>query len=81
MANRAAEAAEAARDHTFNEKDLRLTFAGITGRSYGDGNTVNLALEEGWKQGVAHSMADGIIAQAEETKLGAIRDTLALGDS
>ena len=43
--------------------------------SYGDGATVNEALEEGWKQGVAHSMADGILTQAEETLL---RDRLAM---
>ena len=28
-------------------------------RSFGDGATVNQALEEGWKQGVSHSMANG----------------------
>ena len=62
-------AAEAARDHSFNEKDLRLTLTGIASRSHGDGYTVNQALEEGWKQGVAHSMADGILTQDEEAKL------------
>ena len=50
-------AAEAARTHKFDEKNLRLTLAEIAHRSHGDGATVN---EEGWKQGVAHSMADGI---------------------
>ena len=74
-------AAEAARNHSFNEKDLRLTLAGIAGRSYGNGNTVNLALEEGWKQGVAHSMADGILTQDEETRLREFRDRLALANS
>ena len=63
-------AAESARDHSFNEKTLRLTLAGIAGRSHGDGNTVNLALEEGWKRGVAHSMADGILTQERRADSG-----------
>ena len=71
-------AADAARTHTFNEKTLRLSLAEIAKNSYGDGATVNQALEEGWKRGVAHSMADGIITQAEETKLREFRDRLAL---
>ena len=74
-------AAEAARDHSFNEMDLRLTLAGIASRSHGDGNTVNLALEEGWKRGVAHSMADSILTQEEESRLREFRDRLALADS
>ena len=45
-------AAEAGRTHTFNEKNLRLSLAAIAKRSYGDGNTVNQALEGGWKLGV-----------------------------
>ena len=55
----AALATEAALEHTFNEKTQRLTLAEIVGRSYRDGFTVNEALEEGWKQGVAHSMSAG----------------------
>ena len=53
--------ADAARTHSFGEKTLRLTLADIAKRSYGDGDgaSVNQALEEGWKQEVAHSMADG----------------------
>ena len=74
-------AAKAVRDHSFNEKTLRLTLAETTRRSHGDGVTVNLALEEGWIRGVAHSMADGILTQDEETKIREFRDTLALGDS
>ena len=58
-------AAEAARDHSFNEKDLRLTLAGIAGRSHGDGNTVNLALEEGWTRGV---VTPGPKASSQESK-------------
>ena len=52
--------------------------AEIAQRSYGDGDTVNRALEEGWKQGVAHSMADGIVTQAEKTGLRECQDGLAL---
>ena len=47
--------------------------------SYGNEDTVNQALEEGWKLGVDHNMADGIITQDEETRLREFRDQLALG--
>ena len=47
--------------------------------SYGNEDTVNQALEEGWKLGVDHSMADGIITQDEEAQLRKFRDQLALG--
>ena len=73
-------AANAARTHGFDEKSLRLSLAEIARRSYGDGDTVNKALEEGWKQGVAHSMADGIVTQTKEAKLREFRDRLALAD-
>ena len=74
-------ATEAVRTHNFDEKTLRLTLAEIASRSYGDGATVNEALEEGWKQGVAHSMADGILTQQEETLLREFRDRLALAEA
>ena len=77
----AAITAEAARTHSFDEKNLRLTLTDISHQSYGDDATVNQALEEGWKQGVAHSMADGIMSQIEETKLREFRDRLALVDT
>ena len=66
-------AADAARTHSFDEKTLRLTLAEIARKHHGDGATVNEVLEEGWKQGVAHSMADGILTQAEETLLREFR--------
>ena len=47
--------------------------------SYGNEDTVNQALEEGWKLGVDHSVADGIITQDEEARLREFRDQLALG--
>ena len=71
-------AAEAARTHVFDEKTLRLTLAEITRQSYGDGTTVNGALEEGWKQGVTGTMADGILTQQEEALLRDFRDRLGL---
>ena len=39
-------AAQAAPSRTFDEKTLRLSLAEIARRSYGDGTTVNQALEE-----------------------------------
>ena len=74
-------ATEAARTHSFDEKTLRLTLAEIAVRSYGDGATVNQASEEGWKQGIAHAMADGILTQDEESRLREFRDRLALADT
>ena len=71
-------AAEAARTDRFDEKTLRLSLAEIARRSFGDGATVNQALEEGWKLGVTHSMADGILTQQEETLFRQFRDRLAL---
>ena len=71
-------AADAARSHDFDEKSLRLSLAEIAHGSYGNGGTVNEALEEGWKRGIAHAMADGILTQAEEAKLRQFRDRLAL---
>ena len=74
-------AAKAAKSHNFDEKALRLSLADIANRSYGTGTTINHALEEGWKQGVGHAMADGVITQTEETNLHQFRDRLALDHS
>ena len=71
-------AADAARTYDFDEKTLRLTLGEIARRSYGDGNTVNQALEEGSKLGVNHAMADGILTQREEALLREFRYRLAL---
>ena len=70
--------ADAVRFHAIHEKTLRLSLAEIAKHPYGDGVTVNQALEAGWKQGVDHSMADGIVSQAEETRVREFRDRLAL---
>ena len=71
-------ASEAAKTHRFDEKSLRLTMAEIARRSYEDGATVNQAIEEGWKQGIAHAMADGIITRDEEAQFS---DQLSLGNN
>lgn len=71
-------AAQAARTHAFDEKNLRLSLAEIAHRSHGDGATINQALEEGWKLSIAHAMADSINTQAEEAKLRKFRHRLAL---
>ena len=72
-------AAQAAGSPDFDEGHLRLTMSAVAKISYGNEDTVNQALEEGWKLGVAHSMADGIITQDEEARLREFRDQLALG--
>ena len=72
-------AAQAAGSPHFDESHLRLTLSAVAKISYGNEDTVNQALEEGWKLGVDHSMADGIITQDEEARLREFRDQLALG--
>ena len=72
-------AAQAAGSPDFDESHLRLTMSAVAKISYGNQDTVNQALEEGWKLGVDHSMADGIITQDEEARLREFRDQLALG--
>ena len=64
-------AASRAAPHQFDEKCLRLSLVEIAKRPCGDGNTVNRALESGWKQGVSHAMADGIVTHAEDVRLDA----------
>ena len=73
-------AAQAATNHTFDEHALRRSLSGIAHRSYAGGREVEQALEEGWKQGVAYAMTDGIISRQEEERLRAFRDQLALED-
>ena len=52
----------AARSHNFDEKSLRLTLAEIARNSYGGGASVNQALGAGWRLGIDHAMADGILS-------------------
>ena len=51
-------AAQAASAHTFNEAALRQTLQAIAQRSRATGEDIEQALEEGFKQGVAHAMSD-----------------------
>ena len=67
--------AQAATAHTLNEADLRQSLQTIAQRSYASEEDIERALEEAWKHGVAHSMADGIMSQVEETKLRDRLDT------
>ena len=69
-------ARDAARSHEFHANSLQVALAEIARRSYGDASTVARALEEGWKQGVSHAMADGSITHEEEFRLRRFRDWL-----
>ena len=42
-------ASGAAKSHEFHANSLRVSLAEIARRSFGDGSTVNQALEEGWR--------------------------------
>ena len=74
-------AAQAASAHTFNEAALRHTLQAIANRSRTTGEDIDRALEEGFQQGVAQAMADGIITRDEEERLRVFRDRLALENS
>ena len=69
-------AAQAAAAHSFNEAALRQTLQAIAQRSHAPGEDIERALEEGFQQGVAHAMSDGIISRQEEEQLRAFRDSL-----
>ena len=71
-------AADAARSHSFDEKNLRLSPAEIVRSSYGEGTTVNETLKEGWNIGVAHAMTHSIISQHQENNISDSRERLAL---
>ena len=74
-------AAQAAAAHTFNEAALRQTLGAIAQHSRATGEDIDRALDEGFRQGVAHAMTDGIISRQEEERLQTFRDNLALEDS
>ena len=74
-------AAQAASAHTFNEAALRQSLSAIAQRSRATGEDIDRALEEGFRQGVAHAMSDGILTRDEEERLRAFRDRLALETS
>ena len=67
--------------HSFNEAILRQSLSAIAQRSHATDEDIERALEEGWKQGVAHAMSDGIISREEEERLRAFRDHLTLEDN
>ena len=71
-------AAQAATSRNFDENALRTALTDIAKNSYGDGATVERALEEGWRRGVQQAAADGTITREEESSLRGFRDRLAL---
>ena len=74
-------AAQAAAAHTFNEAALRQTLQAIAQRSRATSEDIDRALEEGFRQGVAQAMSDGIITRDEDERLRTFRDRLALENS
>ena len=72
---------QAARSHEFHPNSLRLSMAEIAKRSFGDGSTVNQALEEGWRRAVRKAAADGSITHEEEFRLRRFRERLGLNRS
>ena len=72
---------KAATDHSFNETALRQSLSAIANRSRATDEDTERSLEEGFAQGVAQAMADGIITRDEEERLRAFRDRLALENS
>ena len=71
----------AARSHEFHPNSLQVSLAEIARRSYGDGSTVNQALEEGWRRAVRHAAADENITHEEEFRLRRFRERLGLNRS
>ena len=72
--------AQAASAHTFSEAALRHTLRAIAQRSRATDLDIEQALEEGFAQGVAQALTDGIMTHDEEDRLCAFRDHLALQD-
>ena len=54
---------QAAMGHSFNEAVLRQSLSAIANRSYATDEDIERALEEGFRQGVAQAMSDGIITR------------------
>ena len=71
-------AAQAATSSNFDENAFRTALTDIARNSYGDGTTVERALEEGWRRGVQRAAADGTITREEESSLRDFRDWLAM---
>lgn len=71
-------AKQAASTETFDTDALRQRLADIAERSFGSEDDITAALEHGWEQAVAESLADGVLTQQEEARLCDFRDRLAL---
>ena len=65
--------AQAAMGPSFNEAVLRQSPSAIANRSYATDEDIERALEEGFRQGVAQAMSDGIITRDEEERLRRLR--------
>ena len=74
-------AAQAAGTIGFNETAHRSTLQAIAQRSRATEQDIDRALEEGFWQGVAQAMSDGILTRQEEERLRTFRDNLALENS
>ena len=74
-------AGDAVRSHEFHANSLQVSLAEIARGSFGDGSTVNHALEEGWRRAVRCAAADGNITHEEEFRLRRFRDRLGLNRS
>ncbi len=72
-------AAQAAGAHTFNESALRQTLQAIAQRSRATGEDIDRALEEGFRQGVAQAMSDGILTRPIEWEETVHADTGLMG--
>ena len=77
-AEMAALAKDAASSGEFNVAALRERMAEVAGRSFAEEEHVAAAIERGWEQAVAESLADGVLTQREESRLRGFRDSLAL---
>ena len=71
-------ARQAASTGEFNADALRRQLAAVAQRSFAAEDHVTAAIERGWEQAVAESLADGILSQDEEARLRDYRDRLAL---
>lgn len=69
---------QTAATEAFDANALRQRLVDIAERSFGTEDDVVSALERGWEQAVAESLADGVLTQQEEARLRGFRDQLAL---
>ena len=74
----AALAQQAASTGEFNANALRQNLTEVAARSFAGADHIVAAIEHGWEQAVAESLADGVLTQGEEARLRDYRDQLAL---